>query len=1302
MKLKGEIILVASVLLVSSTVPYAISQSLPDIYVTNASIPLEEIYEGDQVLVNVTIGNSGTDAENVGVALFVDNRTEPVYEIKLDSLRSGEERYIHLSWMAEIGTHTLFIFADYESRIEEENEDNNIISMEVNVKKPLYPPFPPAPKNAEWWNDEWHYRVPVAASMMGERENFVYSNKMVYCTINFTKLMDHISYSQAGSFSKRTFYPPSIRVVEYTLENNTWVPTKNVGREIIFSNDYDAVKNANVTVIWVMEGNLKPHERRHYYIYWDTVENGKKIGEFARIYSGFKNGEFEDAHSTQWKNTTEGNIKWEMGYANDPVEKDKCYKIYSKGMLGKLGYLWFPGYAKVSQTIKVPDNGKSNYILHGKIFTFFDLEGVQWDILLDGQSIESGSSTGRWVEITKNVTSYFKNKNSVSVSFKLEVTKSSVSTEKHEIYAYLDSFWIETPDANIQIFQNESHGWWSDINTNAQYYVAGVEGMDEISHIDLKSVAAPREVIAKLYSPESKVVKTSMPLPDPSFEREDYTFLFFSNSKTTSSIFQNSVVHSGEDAIELRFSNYEGSWSYQNEKVHPGDVAGFRQNITYGISLSDIPQLYFWYNVEKSSAYIAINYTLLTIGSTPRFHTVYLNELNGDGDWHRYDIPPQVLNSWRKGGGRVTAVEIRMVAKEEGSEGTIYIDDLGYSFMPFNSTDRTRWSIDNFYTFYGNAERGKWRLDLIMADGSDYRVEKSIPIEVDIAADLDIYKIIHPSNIKEGETVNFTVYVKNDGKKSVNESTPINITLTIYQEGGEHIKMKKSINGLNIGEEKKIEFSWMASYGDEKYNGEWKIIGRVNENGRIPESNMNNNWYPESIKVEAKPDLHIDAQDILFYPSHPRENDTINISIIIHNVGHANTTATIRIFEKRIDEERFVLINPDVIEKFIENKSWAKVTYLWSANAGIYNIMVEVSSEEEKNTHDNVVVKDIKIGGEEDFTPPEIEGVGITPETQGMGNPVNISATIMDEYTTIDKAMVYISNGTDEISGCMNRIGTTNLYYFTTSFNKIGYYKVVIKAWDTATVPNMAESGEYRFRIIYEGIETNPPIIRAVSIDPPNARQVIGGKINISAYIDDESGIKEAVLIIGRGGEEETHDMKGGGNKIYYFDGKYDTPGEYYYYIRAVDSSANENYNASEKGYFEIPIDYDMDDVPDSIEIELGSNPKNASGTINVSINGEKGYLLWIEKDNEYIYWDKDKNATRNVGMKDMDDDGVDEIFFDSNGDGNYDYYYNTVTKQLTLYHAEKGKGETETIWIIPPFALFLIVCIAFLYIRKK
>ena len=307
--MNGKILLVMVLFLL----PSIAAQSKPDIYISDFEISPLDIYSGDQIRLNVTVGNLGAEAGEIEIALFVDNRTQAVYEVVIEELNSGEEDETILYWIAEEGKHTLFIFADYNGKIEEENEDNNIVSLEIDVNKPIYPPFPPSSLNATWWNSEWHYRIPMIASMIGQRESFAFKNKMVYCNINFTALMNSISYDQAGSFSKRTFYPDSVRIIEYELQDNNWIPLKNIGREVILNDDYDALENANITIIWIMEDDIYPHERRYYYLYWDTVENGNKKGEFARIYAGLKNGEFEDKFSTQWKTVTEGQINWDIG-----------------------------------------------------------------------------------------------------------------------------------------------------------------------------------------------------------------------------------------------------------------------------------------------------------------------------------------------------------------------------------------------------------------------------------------------------------------------------------------------------------------------------------------------------------------------------------------------------------------------------------------------------------------------------------------------------------------------------------------------------------------------------------------------------------------------------------------------------------------------------------------------------------------------------------------------------------------------------------------------------------------------------
>ncbi|MEM2935216.1 MAG: CARDB domain-containing protein [Candidatus Thermoplasmatota archaeon] len=1280
MKIKAFIVVMLLAL------PIINAQGKPDLYIVRYRYSPDKIYEGDQLRINVTVGNRGDEkAENVALALFVDNSTNKVDEVTIPLLNAREEKEKTLYWLAEKGEHTLYIFVDYTGTIDELSEDNNILTLQIEVSQPSYPQFPPPPEQAEWWDGGWHYRVPLIVSMIGERENYPFENKIVLCNINFTYLMDKIYELQAGSFSKRNFYPDSVRIVEYELKNNTWVVKNSVGREIILSDDYDAYKNANLTVIWVMEGEARPHERRFYYIYWDTVENGIKEGDFGKIYSGIKNCEFEEQIS--WKNITEGTIKWNMSYYTDPVEKDGCYRIYAKGIYGA-GYLWAASYAKLYQDFRVPDGGLGYYILHSKIYFSSDIDAM-WKITIDGQSIEMGYSTGGWKEITKNITAYLKGKNYATISFIADVPSPIFDTKEHEIIAYIDACWIETQNLEYNLFSNNSHGWSGKLKEMKKNYIIGVMGNDTINKIEVESDAELNEVVAILYSPEGKIVSYSMPISDASFEKDDSTALFSNNEWTASSKASN-IANSGARAIELKLNNYIGKWEFQNRKVNSNDSCGLKQNITYEIPLSNIPSLYFWYRIDKYNSKSSLIYTLYVSGSSPKSIEIPLATLTADKGWHKYEIPREKINEWRGSGGSVNAIEIKIVAKAEEAENTVYIDDLGYSFMP--SFDRKLWNIENFYRFVDNP--GKWRADIIMIDGSDYRIENTVFIDVDTAPDLTITKIDCQQNVKEGEKLNFVVYAKNSGVKDINESIPINVSLLVYQ-GNNSYKFVKSINGLKVDEIKEINFEWIAKYGSEEYNGRWEVIARINEKGEIVEKDMSDNWWHNYLTVEPMPDLEINIDDTLFNPSNPEENSTFNISIIVHNVGYKNATAKISLYSKKIVESNFVLIQNSTVEKFIEKKKWERVVIPCKFEGGKYNIMVEVVCDGEVNLENNYVIKDIKIGRIDDFYPPVIEGIRAEPDIQGIGKHVNISARIYDNETSIDKA--YVVLGENEY--IMKRFGCTDIYYANLMFNEIGFYEFVITAFDTSIEQNYAESDRSEFRVVYEGIETNPPNITGITISPPGARQVVREKINISAYVDDESGIKDVFVVI----DGAEYAMIKGAGKIYYYENSFNKCGRYSFFIKAIDNSANSNFANSEKYYFEIPYDYDFDDVPDEIEILVGGNPKNASQTVNVSNENVNGYLIWIESEGTYIYWNKDKNETYQTKEIDVDGDGMLDYVFDRDGDGETDSCYNKVTNSLLPYKETKEeKVKTNTVWLIPPLLLFIVVCTLFIFIKRK
>lgn len=1293
--------------------------SEPDLTIVSDSISVfpDEVYENDQVKINFTVENLGaSDAEDVGVALYVGSRDNPVDEVHIASIASGEAKEVTLYWIArDSGNYTLFMFVDFEEVIGESNEDNNMGSTKVLVEKPVYQPFPPSPENAEWWNADWHYRVPVSVTMMGQREGYVYDNKMVYFTVNFTALMDEIaSYQPSGGFSERTFYPDSVRVVEYSSDNNTWRPKESVGREIIFNDDYDEDESANVTIAWVMEGTVLPHEVRYYYIYWDTAENGNKNGEYSKIYSGTKNAEFEGTDSSQWKNNSEpvvplkvGDIGgWSMLYADDPInENDHCYKIYRKGLVWQKDW-----YAKVYQNFKVPDDGNArSYILHADVYFSSEIDNVKWEITVDGNTVENGDETDGWQSVRKNITSYLQGKSMSTVSFRTYVTETSADTNFKEVYAYFDSCWIETlPNCNVTSMDNKSHGWWGDVYQINNEYVAGVDGMDTIETINVSSIASPNGITATIYSPDGKIAKSSLPLPDAGFERGNaYTKLYHSNEQTTSASFVGSA-HSGSKAVELKLSDYSGKWKFEDQPVGADDTAALRQDIAQSIHISHIPSLYFWYNVEKYSSSSYLNFTVMTEGGPNKYYTIGMGSLTKDGDWHKYEIPGNILNKWRAGAGMVVGIEIRLVANEEGGENTIYIDDMGYSFIP-NGSDRTRWQINDFYTFQNGTKVGDWRLDISLADGSGYTVERSTSITVKPSANLDVTGISAPASIKEGKDAKIVVSIRNHGPKDVESDVPINVSLTVHQGSDSgSTKMVKGLSGLKKGETKEVAFIWHASYGDPSYNGEWTLVARVNENGNIPEWKRTDNWNTVFLDVIPLPDLEISMDDVGFDVSHPTLNDTVNITATVHNIGYNDTTAEISFYVKEKGERKYTLIGSGSIDKIIGKRDSESVYISWKPEKnGTYSIKVGAECPDESNTANNFAVKDIKVGGGIDSDSPQISNVRILPSVQYLGGYVNISAAIEDNGTTVDSAvaLIYDRNGL-YAEEPMERLGDTDIYYFNSTYNNIGYYTCSVRAFDTAgggaEWQHMSQSDNMTFRIIYEGVEIVPPSIRAVTADPQ--RQVIYGSVNISALINDSSGIGRAVLHVVYGGSENVYDMSNRvGSKVYYYSKPYDKAGEYTYYIEAVDSSSNGNKNDTSDifRYFVIPEDYDMDGIPDTVEIEAGSDPKDSSGTVNVTAGNETGYLLWKDSDGSYIYWDREDNFLRDTAEKVIN--GENSILFDSDGDGSYDHYYGTVSGEIGVYRvATEEEGMGDLLWVIPAAILFALVCLLFIAVKKK
>lgn len=1299
-----------------------------DVALVRGSISVfpSDIFQHDQVQVNVTVTNRGeTDVEDVGMALYVDTRDNPVDTETVD-IAVGEQDNITFYWVAnEVGNHTLFVFADYNEQLQETNEDNNMGSLAVDVREPTYPSFPPDPHDAEWWQPGWHYRVPVTVMREGHREGFVYEDKMVQRMFDFTELMDVIKQNQtAGTFPTGVFDPDSVRVVAYTRENDTWYPEGSVGHELIFSDDYDAEDNATVTVSWVLEGRTSPHEIRYYYVYWDTVGNGEVAGAYGDIAAGIKNAEFEGG-SIAWKNNSEPTVgvpipgfddlsTWKLSTAVSPTNPtDTCYRIYRRGIIWQEGW-----YGKVYQHFTVPDGGDaSRYTLHADVyFNDTELDGVEWEVTLDGQVVESGAVTGGWQSIDADVTSYVADKGTATISFRVYVTALDAQLTA-DVAAYLDGCWLEvTPNPNVTGLSEQAHGWWGQIADGQidgmpvdqpPTYVAGVSDRKSIESINVSAVASPREVMATLQHPPPRntIAKKSIPLPDAGFESGSaHTTLFYSNEQTTSTSFS-SVSHDGAQAVELRLSDYHGKYKMFDQPVSPEDRVGFRQEVMQTILVSHVPSLWFWYKVDGYTAQSTLDYTLMTAGSPDRTHTIPVSNLTADGGWHQYVIDQSVLDEWRSGAGTLTGIEVRLTANAEGGENTLYIDDLGYAFMAAQGgTDRRNWRLPDFYTFDTGAKTGLWTLTITMTDGAGYRVRDVTSIQVEPAANLDVADISAPADIQEGETASITVTVANTGRKDVAASPPVNVSVSVLQ-GDTIIKMVKGLGTLAAGASKDLTFTWRASYGMPAEGGRWEIRAEANKDNVIPETNKGDNWNVQFIDVTPRPDLELHMYDIGFTPLHPDATQTVNISVLLHNTGYQNTTATLQFYVREQGAQRYTLLPNGTLEQIIGKRVNATIFTTWTPTGnGTYTIKVTASCPEESRTGNNQAIKNIRVGGPYDGSPPSITNIRISNTTRFLGHPINISANIRDNQTTIDEAMVVISreNGASATHK-MTRVGDTTIFYYNASYHTVDYYSCHIEAYDTggdgAGRRNRAVSDTVPFRVVYEGVETTPPSIAGVAAVPE--RQVIGEPVNVSVAIQDEHLLQEVLLYVTGPSGTSSYPMSGAGGS-YRYARTYETPGEYTCYVEAVDASANHNKNdtADHPISFIIPEDYDSDGIPDTIEREAGANPRERGDNVNVSVPGAMGYLLWKMDAEEYVYWDGDAEDGQLRSVETTVIDGSKAILFDADGDGEYDHYYEEDSKAIRTYSPPAEAGVGAVIWAVPAALLFALVCIMFVFTR--
>jgi len=1286
---------------------------LPDLIIEKIEHSPQYPFKNEIITISTSISNQGdADAYGIEIALYTDNRsTIPLDISTVPFLGKNENKTVTFYWTpATAGDFTLFVWIDYQNKIEEISEENNWESQEIHVEIEEIASFPPKQTDhAEWWDPQWHFRVPISVDMPGYEQD-IYTDKMIKQSYDFTSLLKKIGVNEDATFDTN-----STRIIEYHKYNGKWIPIKEVPREILFHPTYNPKTNANLTLVWIANGTNNPQSTRYYYLYWDALENGDKEGRYCEIQQGIKDGDFETKNCSMWTNSTDG-LLWNIGYVTDDHNTGSHSLCISRETI-----IWKEGnYANVTQKFPVSEKGTAHeYWLHTAVkCNIAGLQGkIEGSIILNDKVIwRSTQSTSGWNDILVNVTSVLQGELQATLELQTRVIESHLNLSS--ITIYWDTCYIEThPPASIQTYAPE--GWWANM-TVEKNYIGGVHGYNIVNSINISSVVNPWTVNIYLANPQGENVKTSFPLPDPGFENQgDYTLVYHSE-KTANAQFD-SASYQGNVSVSLNLKEYQGEWPWENQEVKINDHAAFRQSLGNGIPFSQLPELWFWYSVQNYDPNTYIRYTLMRTGGKSQYFQIEMSDLIKDGAWHRYDIPPDTVDDWKQLTGLATGLEIRLVAKANGIRETIiHLDKLGCSVFPGienNGMRRTQWTIDDFYIFGHDMPRGEWLLKVILDDAIGYEYTLTTTLTLTPAANLEIVKIAPSQGKTEGEKVNISVMVKNHGPANVSSAE---VLLTIYQETEKpgSTKLVKDAGMLNASEDKEIIFTWPGKYGNPKHMGIWTVLAQIDPQNKVIEWSETNNWDSATVNVKAAPDLQIKMSDVNFVPAHPQVNESIEIFTTVHNIGYENAL------------QNQTAIQISYLYNFTGEENWTDDQILFSSNfsvlsqqeknlgtiwtpsrPGTVTFKIQVTCSTEQNKNNNQVFKTIKIGDIQDTTPPLISIVTVKPSaTVDNEGYINITTYITDAITTIDYAAIEISDENDKIiqEATMDKYRFTHTYYYNTTITQIGYYTYIIKAWDTSLFNNQA-SKEGEIRIVKKDVETVPPDISQIQVHPQ--RQILGGYVEVSALVTDDTDVSDVQIYIRAPGKDQYNQYPmEKENFRYYYNSSYTLYGEYQYYIWAMDTTVNKNIGTSmdtQGQTFIIPEDYDSDGVPDSIEINLGSDPKNTSDAIRVTVTLnekiEEGYLILTQ--NRFIYWDRDENTTRETKQEDVDGDGVNETLFNVDGIDGYDFFYNHENQEIGPYTGETEDDEQdwETYLIVIPLAFLLgIICFLYILLPKK
>lgn len=136
--------------------------------------------------------------------------------------------------------------------------------------------------------------------------------------------------------------------------------------------------------------------------------------------------------------------------------------------------------------------------------------------------------------------------------------------------------------------------------------------------------------------------------------------------------------------------------------------------------------------------------------------------------------------------------------------------------------------------------------------------------------------------------------------------------------------------------------------------------------------------------------------------------------------------------------------------------------------------------------------------------------------------------------------------------------------------------------------------------------------------------------------------------------------------------------------------------NVSPDGKYAGDVDDDDDGLTDAIEASLGSNPRDESDVKKIYIGGKSYYLIDVTQDGVYgILYEPTGDTTTAVEKYN------ENYLIDENGDGTWDYIYNTADGSISTY--EEELTLPLAVWILLILAVLLTALfVSFYYLRRR